>query len=129
MAAHVHLNYLLLTCENRQNHSSRASNQLWQAEETIRCLIKTPDFNIFSGARVSSLSCADGDHYQLPEFGPSCRRDNRCARARLEDAAAEVAGGGRRIGGDAGRCVAGIRRKDIRIFTHAAEISPCIHYD
>lgn len=79
--------------------------------------------------QCSSLSCADGDHYQLPEFGPSCRRDNRGARARLEDAAAEVAGGGRRIGGDAGRCVAGIRREDIRIFTHAAEISPCIHYD
>ena len=92
-------------------------------------LIKTPDFNIFSGARVSSLSCADGDHYQLPEFGPSCRRDNRGARARLEDAAAEVAGGGRRIGGDAGRCVTGIRRKDVRIFTRALEISPCIHYD
>ena len=131
MAAHVHLNYLLLTCENR---TPEPQQQQQSFQPTVAGLRKQLDVllklqTVISGARVSSLSCADGDHYQLPEFGPSCRRDNRGARARLEDAAAEVAGGGRRIGGDAGRCVAGIRRKDVRIFTRALEISPCIHYD
>ena len=52
------------------------------------------------------------EYYQLPEFGSSCRDGGARGGVRLvvSDVMVEVEGRSRRIGGDLGKCMAGIQR-------------------
>ena len=49
----------------------------------------------------------DAEYYQIPEFSSSCRGTNSRVSYRVEDVLLGAAGGGRKIGGDVKKCVAG----------------------
>ena len=50
----------------------------------------------------------DAEYYQIPEFSSSCPGSNSRVRYRVEDVLVGAKGGGRKIGGDVKKCVAGL---------------------
>ena len=66
---------------------------------------KYPSYSIFP------LFPTDEEYYQIPEFSSSCRGSNSRVRYRVEDVLVGAQGGGRKIGGDVKKCVAGLTCK------------------
>jgi len=50
----------------------------------------------------------DAEYYQIPEFSSSCRESTNRVKYRVEDVLVGARGGGKKIGGSAKKCVAGL---------------------
>ena len=134
MAAHVHLNYLLLTCENRTPEPQQQQQSL---QPTVAGLRKQLDVLLKLQTLISFLG--RGFHLSPVQTGTttSCQSSGRAAAGTTAAPApgwrtpprrwrAGAAGSGATRGG-------AWRGYDVRTSEYspmlAAEISPCIHYD
>ena len=60
-------------------------------------------------ASILTVPLLDAEYYQIPEFSHSCRDTSTRVRYRVEDILVGATTSTRRIGGDAKKCVAGLR--------------------
>ena len=68
--------------------------------------IQMPKVNHSKAPNISQST--QNEFYQLPEFGPSCRKSDESHKYMVADVIVRVSGQGTRIGGDVRKCLSGL---------------------